>query len=284
MQPGEMLELPINPAYPEPPGTTAELDALREQAQSARQAQQALSSTEQAMQAQAGQQQAHVQQLGEAQGVADDLATGRTEHQAAVHATQQTNDQQQSTAGEALDSLGRSAQEGAALVTLVGSLEVFRGMADLFSYLPGELGADAERASEDAGGLITSLNRVSETDAVQGNVEEGRGAMEDDAQRIAGVAGEGQATDAELAQGQADVTALTQLNAERLAETQATGQQATRERGAAADSESESQGRHDELLGQLQSWAQLHRQAREEAIAQAVAQYEAQGFDVQPLP
>ena len=62
------------------------------------------------------------------------------------------------------------------LVTLVGSLRVFQGLAHLFSYLPGDLGHKAENARNDAGELITTLNRASDTESVQADVEGGTAA------------------------------------------------------------------------------------------------------------
>ena len=280
LQPGESIEIPINPAYPEPPGTRAELDLLLERVRATQGAQTELGGTEHAMANQAESQRTHSTQLGEAQTVTQDLATGRSSHQAAVESTQSTNTEQQSTAGEAISSLGRSAEEGTALYTLVGSLRVFQGLAHLFSYLPGDLGRRAEGAREDADGLITTLNRVSETEGVQSRVEEGRMGMGADAERIGTVSAEGQQTDAELTSGQDQVVELQQANAESLAETESILQQANQERSEAAASENESQTTHDALQSQLQAWAQAHRQAREAAIQDAVSRYSELGYQV----
>jgi hypothetical protein len=280
IQPGESIEIPINPAYPEPPGTRAELDLLLERVSATQEAQTELEGTERAMAAQAESQRTHGTQLGEAQTVTQDLATGRSSHQAAVDSTERTNTEQQSTAGEAISSLGRSAEEGTALVTLVRSLGVFQGLAHLFSYLPGDLGRRAEGAREDAGGLITTLNRVRETEGVQSRVEEGRMGMGADAERIGTVSAEGQQTDAELTSGQDQVVELQQANAESLAETESVLQQANQERSEAAASEDEAQTTHDDLQSRLQAWAQAHRQARETAIQDAVSRYSELGYQV----
>jgi hypothetical protein len=184
------------------------------------------------METQADQQRTHESELGEAQTVAADVATGRGDHQAAVDETQSTNTEQQSTAGGAIDNLGRSAQEATALTTLVGSLRVFQGLAHLFSYLPGDLGRKAEGAKNDAAGLITTLNRVSETESVQASVESGRGTMEQDATRIESVSTTGGETDQELTSGQEQITELTDANAQCLAETEAVQEQASTEIGA----------------------------------------------------
>jgi hypothetical protein len=280
IQPGESIEIPINPAYPEPPGTRAELDLLLERVSATQEAQTDLEGTERSMANQAEQQRTHSTQLGEAQTVTRDLATGRSNHQAAVDSTQSTNTQQQSTAGEAISSLGRSAEEGTALVTLVGSLRVFQGLSHLFSYLPGDLGRRAEGAREDASGLITTLNRVSETESMQSRVEEGRRGMGSDAERIGSVSAEGQQTDGELTSGQDQIVELQQANSESLLETESVYQQANQERNEAVTSENEAQTAHDDLQNQLQAWAQAHRQAREAAIQDAVSRYSELGYQV----
>ena len=278
LEPGSALEVPINPAYPPPPGNTTELAALREQAAAARAVQADLAGTQRDMRVQAAEQEGHAAGLAEAGTVADEAVAGRSEHQAEVAATEGTNTEQQSTAGEAVDTLGQSAQEATALATLVGSLQAFRGMAHLFSYLPGDLGRQAEGAKRDTARLIESLNRVSETEAVQSSVAAGQGTMEADAERIAAVDSAGTETDTELAAGQADIAALAAANTERLAETRSVEAQAGQERAAARASEDEAETTHDDLLARLEAWAQAHRQAREVAIAQAVARYEALGY------
>jgi hypothetical protein len=278
LEPGSSIEVPINPVYPAPLGNTKELAALREQAAAARAVQQDLASTERSMRAQAAEQEAHASGLSEAGSVANDLIAGRSEHQSTVRATEGTNAEQQSTAGEAISTLERSAQESTALYTLVGSLWGFQGLAHLFSYLPGDLGRQAEGAKRDAGRLIESLNRVSETETVQANVAEGQGTMEANAERIEAVDSTGAETDAELATGREDIASLTQTNAERLAETRSVEAQAGEERATARASEEEAESTHDDLLARLQTWAQAHRQAREEAIAQAVARYTELGY------
>lgn len=280
LEPGASFEIPINPAYPEPPGTPAELAVLMERVHAAQAAQEDLSGTEEAMQGQAAEQQTHATQLGEAQVVTQDLTTGRQAHQGQVDTTQSTNAEQQSTAGEAISNLGQAAEQATALATLTASLGVFQGLAHLFSYLPGALGRSAEGAKEDAGGLINSLNRVSETEATESNIETGRGGMEVNEERITGVATAGQQTDEELASGEAGVVELQQANTESLTETQSVLGQANRERSAAEEIEDEAQSTHDNLESSLQAWAQEHQQAREDAIASAMDQYSEQGYEV----
>ena len=279
LETGTSIDIPNNPAYPEPPGTTAELDALQEQIARSRTAQSELQSTEGQMQIQAGEQIAHGEQLVEAEGVTQDLQIGRSSHQSATDSTLSTNNEQQSTADDTVSTLTSGAEEASGLATLVVSLRGFQGLAHFFSYLPGSLGRSAENAKDDAEGLITSLNRVTETEAVESNVEQGKVSMEADQGRIEGVSEEGQETDTELEQGQQAVADLTSVNIESIDETNAVRDQATRERRQARNSEDEAQSAHDNLHAQLQSWANEHQQAREHAIASAIESYNAQGYE-----
>ncbi len=278
LEPGTSIDLPINPAYPSPPGTTAELDALQEQIRTSQDAQQDMEATESSMESQAGEQRTQSEQLVEAEGVAQDLQSGRTSHQATTDSTLSTNSEQQSTASETITTLGRGAEEAAGLATLVISLRGFQDLAHLFSYLPGSLGRSAETARDDAEGLITSLNRVNETDAVESDVAQGQATMEANQTVIEGVGEQGQQTDEELEQGRQGVADLSSANDASLQETEATLQQANQERRQAQRSEDESQTAHDDLLGQLQSWATEHRQAREDAIQSAIEAYNSQGY------
>lgn len=276
--PGESMELPVNPAYPSPPGTPEQLDALLDQVDTARGAADALGNTEADMAANAALENEHAAGLEEAAGVSEDLGAEREAHAGEVDATASTNDNMLTQAGEAWDSLGESSRNASGLASLILSLDAFRGMAHLFSYLPGNLGARAETARNDSARLITTLNRVRDADAARGEVGAGREAIEGDGDRIEAVSGEGESTDAEIADGASALAELEAANAASLAETEATHALASRERRAAEASESEAQGAHDTLLAELQSWAQAHQQAREDAVAQALGTCETMGL------
>lgn len=276
--PGESMELPVNPAYPSPPGTPEQLDALLDQVDTARGAADALGNTEADMAANAALENEHAAGLEEAAGVSEDLGAEREAHAGEVDATASTNDNMLTQAGEAWDSLGESSRNASGLASLILSLDAFRGMAHLFSYLPGNLGARADTARNDSARLITTLNRVRDADAARGEVGAGREAIEGDGERIEAVSGEGESTDAEIADGASALAELEAANAASLAETEATHALASRERRAAEASESEAQGAHDTLLAELQSWAQAHQQAREDAVAQALGTCETMGL------
>lgn len=278
LEPGASMDVPINPAYPAPPGSTAELDALQEQVARSRAAQEELETTENRMQTQAGEQTAQAEQLVEADAITQDIQSGRTAHQSTTDETLSTNSQQQSTATDTISTLGRGAEEASGLYTLITSLRGFQGLAQLFSYLPGSLGRSAENARDDAEGLITSLNRVSETEAVEADVAQGQVTMETNQGTIEATGDTGEETDQELEQGRQGVNDLATANSESLDETEAVEQQASRERAQAENSEEESQTAHDELLSQLQSWATEHQQARQDAIDSAIEAYNAQGY------
>lgn len=280
LQPGDSVDIPINPAYPEPPGTTAELALLSARIADTQVVQEAQEQTQSAMQAQAQEEQVYAQGLTESEGVAEGLVTGRTSHQGTVSDTETTNSEQQTTASDAQSSLGQSAEHAAALTTLVGSLRVFQGLAHLFSYLPGDLGDKAEQSKEDAGDLITSLNRVGETDEVSESVTAGEETMAANQERIETVATQGEETDVELTQNQEQIATLQQENASSLEQTQSVQQQAVTEGRQARNEETQAQKTHDTLEAQLQVWAAEHRQTRENAIDQALSQYEQLGYNV----
>ncbi|MDO9437328.1 hypothetical protein [Hydrogenophaga sp.] len=284
LNPGESMELPINPAYPSPPGTPDQLDALLEQVDTARRTADVLSGTEDSMAEHTATELEHQSGLEEASVVGEDLTTERATHAGEVDTTTAANDDMLSQAGEAYDSLGNSAREAGALGSLVTSLQAFRGMAHLFSYLPGSLGESAETARDDSARLIETLNRVSDADAAQAAVGTGRENIEGDGERIDTVTSEGDTTDTTITEGTSALVELQAANEASLAETQATHDQATSERRSAEDSETEAQGAHDSLLAELQAWAQEHQQARETAVSQALGTYEGMGLTAREIP
>jgi hypothetical protein len=283
LAPGESIELPVNPAYPPPPGMPEQLDAFLDQVDAARAAQEGLEATEGEMAAQADSERAHAEGLSEAAGVVDELAAGREAHAGAVEATSSANSDMATQAGEAYDALAEGASEASGVATLVSSLQAFRGMAHLFSYLPGSLGRSAEGARDDAGELIEALGRVGETDAAQAGVGESQASIEADAGRLGAVETTGTETDAEIEGGSTDLATLQADNDASLARTESVADLARSEGRAAAGHEAEAQAGHDSLLAELQAWAGQHRQARQDAIDAALARCEAEGLRASAL-
>lgn len=281
LRPGESMEIPINPVYPSPPGTTAELAVLRERIALSRQAQQDLGRTERQMQGQAVTQRGQDAQLGQAGELSRSLAAGGQAHSTATSEIAATNREQQSTAGGAIDNLASTGQEATAVATLVGSLRVFQGLSHLFGYLPGSLGSSARGASRDCTRLISALNRVSDANAAQGEMRGQQSGLQGNEQRIGTVAQQNQATSAELTQGQQQVGELRGANLARLTETEATRDLARQERQAAARDRDGAQAAHDDLLDRMRAWAVDHRAAREEAVVVARARLAGQGYEVQ---
>ncbi|MFJ3924630.1 hypothetical protein [Streptomyces sp. NPDC090022] len=279
-RPGESVEIPVNPAYPAPPGTPAELAALRERIALTRRAQSDLARTEGAMARQAAGQRGQDAQLERAGGVSQQLIEGGRAQSAATGETRSANREQQSAAGGAIENLGRGAQQAGAVATLVGSLRAFQGLAHLFGLLPGSLGASARGASADSARLIAALGRVTETDAARGRMEGQRAGLQANESRIGRVEQRDQRTAGELDQGRRQVEELRVRHQERLGESEATRDQARRERQAAAGDEERTQDTHDELLTRMRAWAGEHRAARESAVAAARARLTAQGYAV----
>ncbi|HZB74806.1 MAG TPA: hypothetical protein VE526_01185 [Solirubrobacteraceae bacterium] len=278
LRPGESIDVPINPHYEPPPGTPAEIAALRERIAESRRVQASLAQTERAMGAQAAQQRAHDTQLQGAQTVATQLGTGRSAHQTAANTTSTANTQQRTAAQSTIDTLGQTSREYSGVATLVGSLRVFQGLAHLFGYLPGSLGSSAQRARGDAARLIASVERVRNADATRGQMQANSGSLAADATRIQQVQTRGAATDSEIARGGQGVEALRASNRERLAETTATRAQASDERETAADHQQEAQTKHDDLNVRMREWAQAHRAERSRAVEEASARLAAQGY------
>lgn len=283
LAPGESIELPVNPAYPPPPGTPEQLDAFLDQVDAARAAQEGLEATEAEMDAQADSERAHAEGLSEAAGVVDELAVGREAHAGAVEETSSANSDMATQAGEAYDALAEGASEASGVATLVGSLQAFRGMAHLFSYLPGSLGRSAEGARDDAGELIEALGRVGETDAAQAGVGESQATIEADAERLGAVETTGTETDAEIQTGSTELATLQADNDASLARTESVADLARSEGRAAAEHEAEAQAGHDSLLAELQAWAGQHQQARQDAIDTALTRLADQGMTAHVL-
>jgi hypothetical protein len=156
-------------------------------------------------------------------------------------------------------------------------------MAHLFSYLPGSLGRSAEGARDDAGELIEALGRVGETDAAQAGVGESQATIEADAERLGAVETTGTETDAGIQTGSDDLATLQADNDASLARTESVADLARSEGRAAAEHEAEAQAGHDSLLAELQAWAGLHRQARQDAIDAALARCADEGLTARAL-
>ncbi|WP_330299435.1 hypothetical protein [Streptomyces sp. NBC_00503] len=121
LRPGESVDIPVNPAYTAPPGTPAELSALRERIAATRRTRAELAGTEGRMVGQAAARSSRDAQLGRAGEVSQQLIEGGRAQDTATRATGSTNRERQATAAGALDGPGRSAQQAGAVATPAGS-------------------------------------------------------------------------------------------------------------------------------------------------------------------
>ncbi len=282
LRPGESITVPINPTYEGPPGTPQQLAEYRATAARARAAATDLAGTRARARAQIDEQTRHQTGLGQAAQATRGLQDESARHRSEVGETRSANSEEQSGLAQSFDRGTRYAGETAAFGTLIASLQTFRGFAHLFGYLPGSAGTGARRMAGDAARLIDALGRARSLDAQNQQLAAGQQQSQANSTRLTGVDQQAQATGAGLQRNGEQIGALQQRNDATLAQSRSVEEQAGTELEAANETGAQANVAHDDLQERLQSWAAGHRQARDQAIAQAQAQLERIGLRAVP--
>ena len=256
-----------NPAYPDPPCTPAQIEAIRAHIAELRQARAQTTHAEVQMAGQVARHEANQQPLTQ---TIETTAAGEAaleEHTGDVEATAEANSGQQERQAEVNTAVSNYAEHQGAIDSLRTPLRGFQGMMDLASYLPGDAGDAMADMNRDAANMLASFD---EMDAAMANQETSGGEcqsqLESDAGEIEGAHAQAGETHATLSTATGDATELDSRNEAALA--LATGR---RESASAATSDidaniEEQEAEAASLSQQLQTWAQEHRAARVAAV------------------
>ena len=279
----------VNPQYPEPPGTLADLASLADHETRLR----AFAAEARADAAQENSSQETLEcRERDLQRLAEfnmELQAARSAHESRVaeaRAANQGRQQHEQQVGQRANDAGHQLSGARTLRPLLtGYMYAARGFGSVLGIFSDSAEAKCDESANEAQSFITQLDQVVE-----------RVAREQAAApaRAADAAAEGQAVQAAAAQGaQADAEAArtARVNAAMQAaiaqEASATGSNYERSIADAERAEAQADQMktdHDALQAELAVWAQRHREARATAVNDTVAQMETSGYQVTSRP
>jgi hypothetical protein len=275
--PAERVER-VNPDYPPPPATPAQIDAIRAEilvllGNRAKAEQEAELQKSRAEQATANQ--------GPIQGVVADTTAGLSAikaHEAAVARRDAANkdQQQRQKSSESLTSGYPNRATG--LAVLSGPLSVWEGFTDIASELPGETGEKFARMNREARKMQEAFATMGANMLGVNTQQPARKAeLLSDQSRVQGIAKQAQGTNQELDTASKGAAGLREANDAARANAQSAhavaGNQAKQFGDAATQREQHAQS----LAEQLKAWAVNHQTARQQAIKGTEARLAGEG-------
>ncbi len=273
---------PVNPAYPEPPGSEADLARMEDdiEATLAERAQAEKDAAEMEASACVAEENQSTAE-GVAQQTQSVAGPAAQAHAAAVARREQRNKEQQEKLKKSQEQTTNAAEEVAGTGVLITLLGVWSGFTGLMSYLPGSAGEAFEEMNAEAN---TFLEKLAEAKGlIEGEDAAGAPRLDEsqaNEERIHEADAENQETQSTLDQAGEDAGSIADDQGELAAEAHDTADMCQEEANEAGDLAQEVADEHETLAAELQSWAEEHKGARAEAIAETVSRLEEQGYVV----
>jgi hypothetical protein len=281
----EMTVRRVDPEYPPPPGTPAQLEALRTQIATSLGARAEAERDAADMDRSASELQSRADQAEQAaQGV--DRGMRATEaHAQATERRREAVAAQQAREAEAQNQTSDAAAQLAGagtLLTLLSGWATFTGYAELVASLFSDDAAAAFRQmNTEASTFMVRLVQIRGTVAQQRAAGPGRQAAHETAQqRVQGVQAQAGGTGAALAQARQGAQQAAGEHRALEADARAQAEAARGDAQEAASVAEQRQAEHDSLARQLEAWAAEHREARRRAVDATCLQLESQGFRI----
>jgi hypothetical protein len=266
-QPGVGVER-VNPNYPPPPATPAQIEAVQNEILNllrvrAAAEQEAQLQAERANQCEANQ--APIEQTVADAGAG--LAAVRA-HDEAVARRAAVNQEQQQRQQESQGLVAGYPGEAAGLTVLTAPLAAWAGFTSLAAHLPGSAGESMLKMNDDANRLLLAFGQMAGlVDGAEGAGPANEQRLQDDKSRLQGTAKSAERSDERLQTAQAGAQGLQQANEAALAEASERKATADERAGQCGDAASVREARAASLAQQLRVWAARHAQARQQAIA-----------------
>jgi hypothetical protein len=279
-QPAEDVER-VNPNYPPPPATPAQIDAIKDEIVALLGAR---AQAEQAAQHQSERAAVCDANSGPIEQTVQDTAGGISAvqaHDEAVARHEAVTQEQQQRHAESQGLVAGYPSRAAGLAALSGPLAAWAGFTSLASHLPGEAGASMLRMNQEAEQMQASFAQMgAQMAGVDSGGPDREAELDGNEERLAATSEQAASSGEELQTASEGAAALQEAN--DAAHTEATDASLTcteqaQEHGDAAAAREE---QADTLAEQLRAWASAHAQARQQAIAATEQRLESEGRTV----
>ncbi|MEC5385353.1 hypothetical protein VVD49_06435 [Uliginosibacterium sp. H3] len=276
-QPAKGVER-VNPAYPPPPGTPAQLEAMQAEI-STLLAQRAQAEEEAALQRSRADQ--CVANQGPVQQTVDDTTQGISAVQAhaqSVAAHDAANQAQQQRQTEAQGLVSGYPSRATGLAVLEVPLLAWQGFTSLASHLPGAAGTKMLAMNQEAGKMQEAFGQMgSQMVGLDSAQPAQQAALEGDSAKLGATATQAGASDGELHTAQAGAQGLQQANNAAQSEAEQLHADATKQGQQKDEAATKKQEEAKTLSEQMQAWATAHKAARQAAIAATQKRLQADG-------
>lgn len=276
-QPAEGVER-VNPDYPPPPATPAQITHIQDEIMNL------LAVRAEAEQGAHNQsQRADVCEANQApiqQSINDTTAgiSAVQAHNDAIARREAVNQEQQQRQQESEGLVAGYPSQATGLLALSAPLAAWEGFTSLASHLPGDAGDSMLRMNQEARQMQDSFDQMAAHMA--GVDEEGpanQGALEGDQERLEATGEQAQQSDDQLHTASDGAQGLQDSNEAALTEANILEQAATDRAQECTDAVAEREQQADSLAEQLRVWANVHAEARRQAIAATEARLQQEG-------
>jgi hypothetical protein len=279
-QPAEGVER-VNPDYPPPPATPAQIDQVQNEIMN-------LLAMRAAEEREADQQAGRADQCVENQGpiaqtVRDTHAgiSAVEAHDQAIARHQETNQEQQQRQQESQGLVSGYPSRTAGFTALMVPLSAWEGFTGLASHLPGSAGDSMLQMNLDAHQLEDELGQMSANMLGVGSGGPARQSqLTGDAGRLTATNQQAKVSNQKLQTARDGASGLQQANLTTQREAQTAQNAATNRAQECTDAVQQRQEHAATLAEQLQDWAQAHKAARDAAIAATEARLQGEGNTV----
>ena len=279
----------VNPQYPEPPGTLADLASLANHetrlrafaAEARRDAAQENSSQEVL--------ECRQRDLTRLAAFNMELQAARSAHESRVAEARTANQGRQEHEQQVGARANDAGNQIAGATTLKPLLWAYSGAARGFGAVLGIFSDEAEAKADQSAAEADSF--MVQLDAVVARVERERATAparqaqaQAEGQAVQQASAQGAAADAEAARTARVNAAMEAAIAQEAAATGSNYERSTADAERAETRADQMKAHHDALQAELATWAQVHREARAAAVNETVAQMEAEGYTVTRRP
>lgn len=276
-QPVEGVER-VNPEYPPPPATPAQITQIQNEimnllAVRAEAEQEAHNQSQRADVCEANQ--------GPVQQSIDDTTAGISAvqaHNEAIARREAVNQEQQQRQQESQGLVAGYPSQATGLTALSVPLAAWEGFTDLASHLPGDAGDSMLRMNQEARQMQDAFGQMAAHMAgvdEQGPSDEA--ALDSDQQRLETTGEQAQQSDEQLHTASAGAQGLQDANEAALNEANTLEQAATDRSQECSDAVAEREQQAGSLAEQLRTWANAHAEARRQAVAATEARLQQEG-------
>lgn len=266
-QPAEGVER-VNPDYPSPPGTPAQITAVQNEIMNLLAVRAAAEREAEAQRGRADQCEAN---QGPIQQTIDDTRSGISAvraHDAAVQRREAVNQEQQQRQQESQGLVAGYPSRATGLTALSVPLAAWEGFTSLASHLPGDAGAKMMQMNQEARQMQDAFAQMgAEMLGIESGGPAREGELQNDQSRLETTGQQAQVSDQDLNTSSRGAAGLQQSNEAALAEANRREEAATGRADECTEGVAEREQRAESLAEQMRAWAAAHAAARQQAIA-----------------